>query len=164
MTIIADSSSLILLSKVSVVEIFVKRNRVFASRLVYEEVVRGKEKGREDSMRVEKLVQERLLKIRAPEQSIKVKIEKLFNLKKGELEVISLSYKTRHTVLTDDKKGLNAAKALDINFITSLDVIAALFKRGAINRKKARDSMDGLEEHGWYAKDLVKSYRELIKC
>ncbi len=163
MTIIADASSLILLSKISVLETFVERNDATISKIVYNEVIKGKEKGREDSIIVEKLVQESKLKVKIPNKLIKNKIEKLFNLRKGELDVISLAYKTNHAVLTDDKKCLNAAKALGIEFIVSLDVIIVLYKKNVITREKALECINRLEDYGWYSKNLIKSYLEEIK-
>ncbi|MBI2558730.1 hypothetical protein HYW20_05385 [Candidatus Woesearchaeota archaeon] len=163
MTIIADSTALILLAKVSVLETFVKRNNVETSKVVHGEVVKGKEIGRSDSMLVEKLVHGKNLKVKAPNNSVKNNIQKLFNLKGGELEIISLAYKTNNVILSDDKKCLNAAKALEIGFMTSLDVVAVLCKKRIITKEKALKCVDELEEYGWYAKDLIRSYREEIK-
>ena len=163
MTIIADATALILLSKVSILETFVNRNNIITSKIVYQEVVRGKEKGREDSILVERLVQENKIKLKIPNESIKNNIERLFNLKDGELEIVSLVYKTSHTILSDDKKCLNVAKALGIGFITSLDVIIVQLKKKAITKKKALGCIDELEEYGWYSKNLIKYYKEAIK-
>lgn len=163
MTIIADATALILLSKVSILEIFIKRNKVITSKIVYEEVARGKETGRDDSILVEKLVKEKKLKTNAPDKSVKNNIEKLFNLKAGELEVVSLAYKKKHTILSDDKKCLNAAKALGIDFMISLDVIIVLYKKKVITKEKVLECIDRLEEYGWYSKDLIKIYREEIR-
>lgn len=163
MTIIADSTALILLAKVSLLETFVNRNHVITSKIVYEEVVKGKEKGRRDSLLVEKLVHENKLKLKTAEKSIKNKIEKLFNLKAGELEVVSLAYNTKHTILSDDKKCLNAAKALEIDFINSLDVTVVLYKKEVITKEKVLKCIEELEEYGWYAKDFIKHYKETIK-
>ena len=163
MTIIADSTALILLAKVSVLETFVKRNDVITSEVVYEEVVKGKEIGRIDSILVEKLVHGKNLKVKAPNNSVKNNIQKLFNLKGGELEAVALAYKTNNTILSDDKKCLNTAKALGIGFITSLDVIVVLYKKRIITKEKALKCIAELEEYGWYAKNLIKSYREELK-
>lgn len=163
MTIIADATALILLAKASVLETFLDRNDVVTSEVVYEEVAKGKEKGRADSMLVERLVKEHKLSLKNPVKSVKDKISKFFNIHKGELDVVSLAYKTNHTVLTDDKKCFNAAKALRIGFITSLDVVIALFKREAITKEKALECLNNLDEYGWYSKDLIKSYKEEAK-
>ena len=163
MTIIADSTALILLAKASVLETFVKRNNTIASKIVYEEVVKGKELGRSDAILVEKLVSENKLNVKTPKASVKIRIQKLFNIKAGELEAISLAYKTKDIILSDDKKCLNTAKALGIDFINSLDVIIALYKKKAITKEKALNCIEELEEYGWYSKDLIKLYREAIK-
>lgn len=163
MTIIADATALILLAKVSVLETFVKRNNVVTSKIVYEEVIKGKSIGRFDSILVEKLVREEKLKIKVPNISIKNNIQKLFNLKAGELEIVALAYKTTDTILSDDKKCLTATKALGIGYINSLDVITILFKKKAITKEKAFKCIEELEEYGWYAKNLIKIYMEAIK-
>lgn len=163
MTIIADATALILLAKVTILEKFVNRNAVITSKMVYQEVIAGKEKGRKDSILVEKIFQEKKLKLKKPVKSIKKKIKKLFNLKAGELEVISLAYKTKHTILSDDKKCLNVAKGLGIDFITSLDIIVALYRKSVIAKEKALECIDELEEYGWYSRDLIKNYKEAIK-
>jgi len=163
MTIIGDATSLILLAKAGLLELLVDRNKSVVPKLVYEEVAKGKDKGREDSMLIERLVAENKILVMRVDKSTKSKIEKLFNLKRGELEVISLAFGKKDTILTDDKKCLNAAKALKINFINSLDVIVALYRNGAISRARALESIDVLEEYGWYAKNLIKNYREALK-
>lgn len=163
MTIIADATALILLTKVTILGTFVNRNPVITSKMVYEEVIIGKEKGRKDSIIVERLVEENKLKLRVPNRSIRNKIEKLFNLKAGELDVISLAYKTKNMILSDDKKCLNAANGLGIKFITSLDIIVTLYKKSIITKEKTITCIEELEEYGWYSKDLIKSYREALK-
>lgn len=163
MTIISDATSLILLAKAGLLETFAGRNKIIVPRLVYEEVIKGKDNGREDSMLVERLAAEKKLLVSLPKKSAKNKIEKLFNLRGGELETIAVAFGQRHTILSDDKKCLNAAKALNIDSITSLDVVVAMHKKGVISKEKATDCLDKLEEYGWYARDLIKVYREVIK-
>ena len=163
MTIVADATALILLAKVTVLEKFANRNEVIISKIVYEEVIIDKEKGRKDSILVEKLVQEKKLRIKIPKKTIKTKIEKLFNIRAGELDVVSLTYKTKHIILSDDKKCLNTAKALGMDSITSLDVVIAMYKKSVINKEKAMECIEELEEYGWYSKDLIKHYKEELK-
>lgn len=163
MTIISDAVSLILLVKLSILEILAENNEIIMPILVYEEIAKGKDKGREDSLLIGRLVAERVLSIKSPENKFKDDIKRIFNLKGGELEVLSLAIGKTSAILTDDKKCINTAKALKINFITSLDVVAALYKKGRISKEKALESLNGLSEYGWCSRDLVKSYREAIK-
>ncbi|MBI2523510.1 hypothetical protein HYW19_03900 [Candidatus Woesearchaeota archaeon] len=163
MTIIADATSLILLSKASILETFANRNDIVMPELVYAKVIKGKEKGRIDSILTERLVQEGKIKVKIPNENTKTSIEKLFNLKFGELEVISLAHNTNNTILSDDKKCINAAKALGIKFITLLDIIIALYRKNAITKGKTIESIDKLENYGWYSKGLIEIYRGKIK-
>ena len=65
--------------------------------------------------------------------------------------------------MSDDKKCLAAAKALKLNFITSLDIVVALYRRGVVSKEMAVECIESLEEYGWYSKDVVKSYKEAVK-
>lgn len=163
MTMVADATALILLAKVNVLEKFVSRNDVIIPKTVYEEVTVGKEKSRKDSFLVERLVQEKKLRLKLPSKDSQTKIRKLFNLKAGELDVVSLAFKTKRTILSDDKKCLNAAKATGIDFVTSLGIVVAMYKKSLITKEKALACVEELEEYGWYSKDLIKSYKEEIK-
>ena len=167
MTIISDATALILLSKASILEIFVNRNDAVIPEKVYEEVIKGREKGRTDSILVERLVNENKLTVKTPKETTKEttkeNIRKLTGLKYGELDVISLAYKTKDTILSDDKKCINSAKALNIDFITSLDVIIVLYKKKAIDKEKAIECIEILDEYGWYSEDLIKKYKEILK-
>ena len=131
--------------------------------IVLQEVLRGEEKSRIDSMLVEKFSKEKKLNIQTPNEITKGNIKKLLNLKGGELDVVSLTYKTKNIILTDDKKCINAAKVFGIDFITSLDVITILYNKKTIDKNKAIISIDRLEEYGWYTKDIIKIYRGKIK-
>ncbi len=162
MTIITDATALILLAKASVLEVFADRNDVVASNIVYKEVVIGKEKGRADGMLVEKLVQEKKIKIKTPNEAEKTRIENLFGLRGGELESTALARKG-DVILTDDKKCINTAKVLGIDFITSLDVVISLYKKTVINKQKAIECVEKLETYGWYSKEIIKNYRGELK-
>lgn len=163
MTIISDSVSLILLAKTNLLEMLTEKNEVVVPKLVYQEVIKGKDKGREDSMLVDKLVSEKKILLRSANITIKNKITKMLNLRGGELEVVTLALGKNKVILTDDRKCINAARALKIDFITSLDVVIAFYKKGAISKEMALKCLDGLEEYGWYSKNLIKNYREVIK-
>ncbi len=163
MTFVSDATSLILLAKVGLLESFTNRNPVVVPQHVFNEVVKGKDKGRVDAFLVEKLRDEKKLIITFPKEETKARIQKLFNLKGGELDVLAISLETKAVILTDDKKCLNAAKALKVGFITTLDVVVTLHEKGALSKEKALKCMELLEEYGWYSRNLIKSYKEALK-
>lgn len=162
MTLIADASSLVLLAKPNIITHLLKRNKVIIPVAVYEEVIKGKEKGRYDAFLIERLVREKKLTITKVNKKLKEKVRKLFGLYAGEGEVLTLALQNKFTVLTDDRKCLNAVKAANLKFITSLDVIFALFNKKVISKQKALESFNMLEEFGWYKKKVIEKYRRLI--
>ncbi len=164
MTIVIDASSLILLSKISVLEKLLIKNKCISPKLVYEEVIKGKEKGRKDSLLIERLFSERKILLENSDKIITNKIRNMYNLKGGELEVVSIAFgKKDRIILSDDRKCINVSKALKIDFITSLDVVVALYKKKHTSREKAINCIEKLEEYGWYRKDIIKYYREVLE-
>ena len=162
MTIVADASSLILLSKAGLAEELAQKISVIIPQKVYEEIIKGLEKGRYDSILIQRMVAEKIVIVEKADPKIMKRMQSLFSLHGGELEVISLAKKDS-TILTDDKKCMNAAKALKINCITSPDAIVALWKTGAISKIKAQEGITSLEEYGWYSKKIMKHYEEAMK-
>ncbi len=163
MTIVSDATAIILLSKAGILELFAGHNRVVIPNSVYLEVIKGKEKGRLDAMQAEKLVQDKRLKIMPVHRSTRTYIEGLLNLKKGELDTVALAYKDGFVVLSDDKKCINAAKALGLPFMNSLDAVVAMWKNKVMNSKKAMGCINSLEDFGWYSKELIKTRKEMIR-
>lgn len=158
----ADASSLILLAKAGVLETFAARNRTVLPKRVYDEVVRGKEKGRLDSLLVEKLVQQGNLVVAEPAKATRSHIERTFGLRGGEADVTALALERKSAILTDDKKCMQAAKVLNIDFTTSLGVVVGLYKHGALARRGAEEALAALETYGWYHPDMVREYRRAL--
>src|SRR3989344_4470072 len=152
MTIVSDATALILLSKAGLLEIFAERNKIIMPVSVFQEVMDGKGKGRLDAMQTEILVEQKKIKVVNPSEKLRNRINKTLNLKKGELDVVSIAFQKKYSILADDKKCLNAAKALKLDYMTSLDIIIALWKKNEINRQKALESINKLEDFGWHSK------------
>ena len=60
------------------------------------------------------------------------------------------------------KKAINACKALGLKFITALNVIVALYRKGKISKEDAETQIDVLDEFGWYNIRLIKKARQDI--
>lgn len=163
MTIIIDASSLILLAKTGLLEKLLDKNKLIIPEKVYIEVMKGKEKAMLDAFLVEKLVNENKIDIQKVDKKVYENILKLFGLWAGEAEVLALALKDKLPIITDDKKCLNAAKAANIQHITTLDIVISLFQKKYIDKEKAKKSMEILEEYGWYKKDIIKFYKEKLK-
>lgn len=163
MTIVSDATALILLSKAGLLEIFIEKNKITIPPSVFQEVLKGKEKGRIDAMQTEILVEQKKINVVTPSEKLRKKINTMLNLKKGELDVVSVAFQKKYSILSDDKKCLNSAKALKIEYMTSLDITIALWKKKIINKQKALESINKLEDFGWYSKELINNYLEVLK-
>jgi len=132
--IIADASSLILLAKSGLLEPVLNMREVIVADRVYEEaVVRGKAKGQADAFQLETYFQAKRLQKKSPSRAHQQAIQRLFNLRAGERDTLALAQELAVSeVLIDDKKGINACRALGLRFATALDVLVALHKRGII--------------------------------
>lgn len=160
---VIDASSLILLAKATILEKLTEKNQLIMPKKVYTEVIKGKEKALFDAFLTEKLVEKNKLKVEKVDKKSYKKIWKLFGLWAGEAEVLALAIKKNVAIVSDDKKCINAAKALNIACITSLDIVVALFKKKQINKQKTIKSLETLEEYGWYKGDVIKFYKKKIK-
>lgn len=122
--------------------------------------MRGKAQGHADALALEVWFQTHKLPVKKPQRASQQMVEHLFGLRAGERDVLALAYELRIPgVLMDDKKGINACKALGLRPITALALLVALRKRGIISRAKGLRALDLLERHGWYSQDVIKQAR-----
>ena len=161
MKIVSDSSTLILLVKAGLFDKFIKDRQIIIPISVYNETIKmGKEKGYKDAYILEKFMRENKIKVVRPRQHTYQKIQKLFGLSAGERDTIAIAIDSKiKYVLCDDKKAINACKILDLKFITSLDILLAMYKMNKISREEANKSIDKLDEFGWYNLELIKKVR-----
>ena len=163
MTYIADASSIILLSKVGLLQKLAEKSEIIVPQKVYQEVSVGKSRGRSDALEFEQLVSENKIKVVAVAPGEKEKIESVLGIFAGENEVVAYARTGNAVVLTDDKKCINAAKSMQLEFITTLDIIVDLQKRGIITAEKGLNCLERLETYGWYKHGIIDAYRRLIK-
>lgn len=161
---ILDSSSMILLAKVGLLEKFVsEREAVIPSYVYNESVSRGKEKGREDAYIIEAFVKSGKIKVSEPHKSTCTEVGNLFNLHGGERDVLALAKDMNiKCIVCDDKKAINASKVLGLKFITALNIIFVMCINGEIPKEEAEKQIDTLDELGWYNIKLIKKARQDI--
>lgn len=163
-SLICNASTLILLTRASVIDDLIKKKLIIIPEKVYEEaILEGKKKGTSDAFKLEKLVEEGRISKEEVSVSAKDKMEFLFNLKSGERDTVALAeQRDIRDVLTDDKRAINACKALKLRFATALDIVINLRRGGTISKAKAYKALDRLEEYGWYTKALIEQARRDI--
>lgn len=159
--VVADASSLILLAKAGVLRRFTSNHHLTIPRIVYEEAVeRGIKTGRADAYLIKDLVDEDRINV---EEADEKQITQVFGITGGEAATIALARSHDELVVIDDRKGINACKALDHPFTTALDVVIRLNQLEELTRQETLEALNDLEEYGWYKRHLVENRRNQIK-
>ncbi len=136
---------------------------VIPKKVYNESVERSKGLGREDAYEIESYVNKRRIEIKEASEKTTKEYEEMFNIEGGEKESLALASEFKLPMLCDDKRGMNAAKVLNINIISSIAMVKALYNKKRIDKKTALNSLDELERYGWYKKDLIENMKEEIK-
>lgn len=161
---VADASSIILLAKAGVLQQFASTHDLMIPEIVYEEAVeRGIEKGRADAYRIKELIDEEdTITVKTVDESGKERITDLFGITGGETAAVAAGQSRDELVVIDDRKGINACKALEHPFTTALDVIVRLYELDTLSKQNAKEALDDLETYGWYKRSLVENRRNQI--
>ena len=161
---IIDSSSLILLAKVDILDIVIKniKQKLVIPEQVYIECTAKKDLF--DAQLIEKRVKEGLiLKKFISNRSLCDKILNDFSLGKGEAEAISLCIGIKSGIITDDKKAINACRILKIKFATVPQLVVHLYNKNFITQIEANLIIKKLQKFGRYSNDIINQIKEDLK-
>lgn len=163
--VIIDSSSLILLTKTSLLGFLLKlKMNPVISRTVYQEVVvEGIRGGYEDATFLEELVIKKKILVKKVFRSYFDNINQEFSLHRGECESIALTLQRKDIpIFCDDKKAINICKILGLRFLTSINFLEQLYLEKLINKKQTLGYLNKLECHGWYSEEIISQVRNKI--
>ena len=159
---IIDSSTLILLAKSGLLDLFIKDKNLKITDKVKEESTIAKDNF--DVKLISQRIKEKKIQIkRVSDKSLYHKLIKEFNLGKGESESIALAFKENEVLLSDDKKAINTCKILNIKFTTALNILVKLYRNKTIDNEKAKIILKKLKKYGRYSEDLIKKVEEDLK-
>ena len=162
--IVIDSSSLILLAKVDILDIVIKniKQKLAIPEQVYAECTTKKESF--DAQLIEKRVKEgSIVKKGISNISLYGKILGDFNLGKGEAESIVLCIGLKSGIITDDKKSINACRILKISFTTVPRLAVQFYKKKFITETEANSAIKKLQKFGRYSNDIMDKIKEDLK-
>ena len=159
-TIVFDSSTLILLAKISLLRDVVSKARCIITDVVEDECMR---KDKYDSKIIKELVKEGLLKtIHANHKKLK-RIKSDFNIQEGEASSLALAMKENCILATDDKPTMKACTVLNVDFSTAVHFVVRAYKRGIIDKKSASEKISSLEKYGRYDARIIKDAKGRIE-
>ena len=152
--IVADSSSLILLAKCSLLKIVCDLFDVIVPKAVSIEVAsEDLVKTYPDAALISKLMSKRSIKVQRPGNA---PFSSPLSLHKGEEEALLLAIKLNGSLLaTDDGKAIKAARFFNVPFIVTPKIVVELFRLQRISFKKARESIEKLGKIGRYSPEII---------
>lgn len=159
MNVVADSSTLILMSKITLTKKICDYKKILIPKSVFREVVEeGKKSNKEDAIVVENLVKEDRIKVKNVDGNkiIRALMEN-FKINNGEAEAIALSLKEKSSLLTDDREAIKVCKVYDISFTTALAFLVKLAKDKKIDKKEALMKIEKLKNIGYYSIGIINN-------
>ena len=162
--IVFDSSTLILLAKVELLDAFLDdyKKVVMIPQEVNEECCSRKNSF--DALLIRKRIEEKKIKTaRIHNIELCERFIKDFSIDRGEAEALVLFLEKKALLLAvDDKNAIKACKILKIPFASALTILVRLVARGVIESDDARKKIDILAKYGRYKHTMIKEARERL--
>jgi len=162
--IIFDSSTLILLAKIDMLEIFIAdyHGMVLIPQRVKSEVC---SKGREETPILIKLIKDKKINLlKAGNKRAIKKLMKDFSIDLGEAEALMLALQEgANIVATDDKNAIRACKMLNLNFATAVSFLIRSLEKGLVGKNEALLKLQKLQSIGRYSRAIIENATERIK-
>lgn len=159
-TIVFDSSTLILLAKISLLRSITQKVKCIITDTVENECVR---KDAYDSKVIKELINEGLLKNVNTKPGGLSKIKNDFNIQDGEASSLVIAIKEKYILATDDGPTIKACVILDVDFATAIHFVVRSYKNGLIDKKSALEKIFGLEKYGRYKPQMIEDAKQKIE-
>ena len=162
-SVVLDASTLILLAKTDLLQVWVDHVSASTARVVYRETTVKPEMY--DAQLIARLVKDGKIRVETGESfyGLAKEIKKQFKLDDGEAVALALAKEKEAVLATDDGVAIKAAKILDIPFVTSLHVLGVLYDRKLLDAQSALAKLDLLETFGRYGASLIANVRMNIE-
>jgi predicted nucleic acid-binding protein len=152
--IVADSSTLILLAKCSLLEIACDLFDIIVPKAVSIEVAsEDLVKDFPDAALISELTSKGVIKVQTLDSN---RLSSPLSLHRGEEEALLLAIRLNGSLFaTDDGKAIKAARFLNVPFIVTPKIVVELFRLQKISFKKARKSLEKLVKIGRYSPEII---------
>ena len=162
--VIFDSSTLILLARTEVLEVFIANftGQVLIPEKVKEEVLM---KDGTEMLQVAALIEGGQISVlRVSDRKLLQKLVEDFNIDLGEAEAITLALQKKGAmVATDDRNAIRACKLLKLDFITAIAILIRAAEKKLFSRSESLLKLEKLEAIGRYKKSIIADAKKQIK-
>lgn len=152
MPVVFDSSTLILLAKITLLRDVTERLECGIAETVETECTRRRDLM--DAQLVRALVEERRLAVHAV--TVPAALTEDFGLDEGEAATIALARELGAVVAVDDKVAITTCQVLGLDFVTAISFVERAVEEGLLSGEQAREKIHRLDEHGRYAPRIIE--------
>jgi hypothetical protein len=159
--IVFDASTLILIAKVELLDLFLANVSVpVAIPGEVEKECCGSKKALDAVIIQRALDESRIKTVVLKNRRLVAKLQGDFSLGRGEAEAIALALNEKAEVLgIDDKNGINACKLLGVAFTTAVGILIRSREKGLLEESDALEKLSSLAKHGRYKDSIIENAR-----
>lgn len=159
--IVFDASTLILIAKVELLDLFLANVSVpVAVPGEVEKECCGSKKALDAVIIQRALNESRIKSVVVKNRRLVGKLQADFSLSRGEAEAIALALDEKAEVLgIDDKNGINACKLLGVAFTTAVGILIRSREKGLLEEPGALEKLASLAKHGRYKVSIIEDAR-----
>jgi predicted nucleic acid-binding protein len=163
--LIFDSSTLILLAKVELLDVFLGGMSLMVAVPPEVEKECCGHKKTLDSMVIQRAIDEsRIDVIAVKDKKLISKLELDFSLGAGESAAVVLAITQQAGLLgIDDKSGINAGKFLGIPFTTAVNILIVCREKGLLSRTEALTRLEQLAKYGRYKRLILEDAKARLE-
>jgi len=146
-----NTSPLIFLAKLGMLDCLRIYENVYTTSIVIEEVEMGLRQGFEEAIMIRKLVEEGFLVVKEESQNTKIKGLSTFGLHTGELSMLKMAGDMKpDLVIVDDRVGIKAAKYLGFNVVSTPFLLLKNLEAGKISKQDFPETLEKLMGLGYF--------------
>lgn len=164
--IVFDASTLILVAKVELLELFLASVSVpVAIPAEVEKECCGSKKAL-DALIIQRAVDESRIKtVVVKTRRLVAKLQGDFSLGRGEAEAIALALSEEAEVVgIDDKNGINACKLLGLAFTTAVGILIRSREKRLLEETDALEKLSSLAKYGRYKDSIIEDARGRLEA
>jgi predicted nucleic acid-binding protein len=161
--LVFDASSLILLARIEILEMFLEDSKIDAVMpgTVMKEVF---EHEKEETPLIKALIKDGKIRIQHLKRTAEIsRLIADFSLHRGEAEAVYLAFQQGDFVITDDRNAMRLCRLLKVPFLTAIAVLVRLCEKGTLDQKISLAKLERLEKFGRYRNEIIAQARKQIQ-
>lgn len=162
---IFDSSTLILLAKVELLDLFLDDVPEVPRLPRAVEAESASDPSRPDGVLIRQRIEEGRLRVEeVVQRSVTTRLLHDFRLGRGEAEALAMALEGEDpaVVVTDDRNAIRACKVLRIDFVTSLGILVRAVEKGVLSRDDGIRCLEKLRSYGRFKAEVVEEVSRQI--